>query len=115
MGAIAALASISVFWPGHKAAGMDEAEKDRLDVYPTGQKIWRCYHCDEVFTDRTSAACQISEQEIRKMEDELRHYRNEDTQLHREIARLHGEHQIALRRAEESGYAKGWTDRGHAQ
>ena len=83
---------------------------------------WRCFHCDEVFTDRESAEnhfgasvacapmCQIFGKTVRAMEDQLRSYQNEDTDLHRRIASMQTEHQQALMRAEESGYAKGLRD-----
>ncbi len=85
-------------------------------------KSWRCFHCDEVFTDpkeaRThfgaiqgdKAVCALSSDEIRHMEWCLRRYREEDTDLHRQIAHMQCEHTQALMRAEESGYAKGLRD-----
>jgi flagellar biosynthesis/type III secretory pathway protein FliH len=51
---------------------------------------------------------------LRKNEVEMERYREEDTDLHREIARMGAEHQAALQRAEEAGYAKGLRD-AHAQ
>ena len=44
------------------------------------------------------------------MEDQLRRYRDEDTDLHREIFALKAAHEVALRRAEEAGYAAGLRD-----
>ena len=88
----------------------------------TKKKTWRCFHCDEVFTDpkeaRThfgaiqgdKAVCALSHDEIRHMEWCLRRYREEDTDLHRQIALMQCEHTQALMRAEESGYAKGLKD-----
>lgn len=85
-------------------------------------KDWRCYHCDEVFKDKVSAgqhfgpyecstpACQIDTDHLRQLESQLSKYREEDTDLHREIHRLQSEHHSALMRAEESGYAKGLKD-----
>lgn len=85
-------------------------------------KIWRCFHCDEVFTDPKEAVthfgsvqgavavCAIKADEIRHMEWCLSKYREEDTELHRQIRRMESEHQIALRRVEESGYSKGLND-----
>ena len=85
-------------------------------------KSWRCFHCDEVFTDRKDAvehfgssctdvpACQVDAKRLRELEKQLRLYRNEDTDLHRAIEHLRSEHSIALVRAEESGYAKGLRD-----
>ena len=83
---------------------------------------WRCFHCDEVFTERECAqlhfgatlmsdpACQINAVQVRQMERTLARFREEDTDLHREIYRLKSDHQIALRREEEAGYAKGLAD-----
>lgn len=85
-------------------------------------KSWRCFHCDEVFTDSKDAAthfgtapeaqpvCAIKADEIRHMEWCLEKYRNEDTDLHRQINCMQGEHAQALMRAEESGYSKGLQD-----
>ena len=44
------------------------------------------------------------------MEETLRRFHNEDTDLHREIHALHTEKTTAVRRAEEQGYAKGLED-----
>ena len=89
---------------------------------PTTKKTWRCFHCDEVFTDPAAArdhfgesvldqpACQTDALRLRALEKELRRYRNEDTGLHRQIAHLKTEHAQALLRAEEAGYAKGLKD-----
>lgn len=90
------------------------------DEPPT--KSWRCFHCDEFFTDPKEAAthfggvqgaqplCKFDGDEIRHMEWCLAKYRDEDTDLHRQIASLQGEHTQALMRAEEAGYAKGLKD-----
>lgn len=86
------------------------------------RKIWRCFHCDEVFRGALRAslhfgnyqnatpACQIDAAHLRELEKQLARYREEDTDLHRQIHRLQSEHGAALRRAEESGYAKGLQD-----
>jgi flagellar biosynthesis/type III secretory pathway protein FliH len=87
-----------------------------------GQIGWRCFYCDAVFTDRECAikhfgkdessktACQVNIEDYRSIQEELRKYRNEDTKLHRELARLQCEHSQALMREEEKGYAKGLAD-----
>lgn len=83
---------------------------------------WRCFHCDELFTDPEQArlhfgrkmdatpACQIDAAALRKLENQLALYRDEDTELYRRIRHLENEHQNALRRAEEAGYLKGLRD-----
>lgn len=84
--------------------------------------VWRCFHCDEAFTDSEKAAehfgtslfqkpaCQIDITEYRKMEETHRRHCEEDTDLHREIYKTHGDGVMAAKRAEESGYARGLAD-----
>lgn len=88
------------------------------------ENTWRCFHCDEVFTDRKCAAlhfgtgwpvdtiplCKIDAEKVREMEKELAKYRAEDTELHRQIARLETQHAFELRTAEEKGYERGLKD-----
>jgi hypothetical protein len=83
---------------------------------------WRCFHCDEVFTEHAAAlehfgesmcddpACQIDMTDVRAMENQLRQYRNEDTELHRAIHSMQADHAVALRREEEKGYERGLRD-----
>jgi hypothetical protein len=83
---------------------------------------WRCFHCDETFTDAEQAtlhfgrtqmsepACQVSPERLRELEAQLDRYRHEDTDLHREIYGLHAKHHTALQREEEKGYARGLAD-----
>jgi hypothetical protein len=90
-------------------------------------KSWRCFHCDEVFTDHAAAlehfgesmcddpACQIDMTDVRAMENQLRQYREEDTALHRELRRMESDHATALRREEEKGYARGLRDAGYVE
>lgn len=80
---------------------------------------WRCFHCDETFDDHAAAAehfgtsmaqepaCQIDVTKYREMESLVSQHVEEDTDLHREIARLQCEHATALIREEEKGYARG--------
>ena len=87
-------------------------------------KEWRCFHCDEVFTEHKAAqehfghsvlcvpVCQIYSTTIRNMEREIRDYRQEDTALHRQIENLKSEHAQAVRRAEELGYDRGIREAG---
>jgi hypothetical protein len=100
---------------------------------------WRCYFCDEVFTTPGAAAdhfgaslhdkpgCLIDYQvaveeggkpergrgllmALRKAEAELIRYREEDTDLHRQIHGMQSAHNTALMREEEKGYARGLRD-----
>lgn len=85
-------------------------------------KKWRCFHCDEVFTDPALATdhfghnqtqepiCQVNAVKFREMEELVRRYQDEDTDLHRQIHRMQSDHQVALIREEEKGYAKGLQD-----
>jgi hypothetical protein len=88
-------------------------------------KEWRCFHCDEVFTDEAAArehfgsygprilsepACQIDAAEYRAMEQRMADYNAEDADIHRQMARMECEHKTALRREEEKGYARGVAD-----
>lgn len=85
-------------------------------------KVWRCFHCDEVFTDREKAAehfgkyemrepaCTIDVAEYRRMEEVNRGHCAEDTELHRTIYRMAADHATALLREEEKGYARGLWD-----
>lgn len=89
---------------------------------------WRCFFCDEVFTRAKDAeehfgvgpggdaACRIKSHEghivhaLRKAQDELAHYRAEDSDLMRSILTLEANNGVAVRRAEEEGYARGVAD-----
>jgi len=90
---------------------------------------WTCFFCGETFTTPGAArdhfggdpldntACQIKAGEerglvmaLRKAEDELRRYRNEDSDIDRKYYAIQSDHAIALRRAEEQGYARGLID-----
>ncbi len=83
---------------------------------------WRCFHCDEVFTDREAArlhfgdnetrdpACCISIEHVRWLEEQHRLHCNEDSGALRAISALAGQHETLRRRAEEEGYAKGLAD-----
>jgi hypothetical protein len=55
----------------------------------------------------STPACQIDAAKLRDLEKQLTLYRQEDSDLHRQIRSLESAHQTALMRAEESGYAKG--------
>ena len=94
------------------------------DAMPEKTTVWRCFHCDEVFTDReaaqlhfgedcmSDAACQINPVTVREMEHLLARYRAEDSDTDRAMYRMQAEHTVALREAEEKGYRRGLTDIG---
>lgn len=98
----------------------------------TDRKIhWRCFHCDATFTkaqvrwarehfgrdEGEEPVCLIrtaGESALltayRNAQDELASYRADDTDLHRTLYAMQGDHAQALRREEERGYAKGLAD-----
>jgi hypothetical protein len=94
----------------------------------SAEEEWRCFYCDEVFSDREAAAlhfgngngytsegkpgCQIDLAEYRRMEAKEARYAEEDADCHRAMRRQETEHKQALQRAEEAGYAKGLRDSG---
>lgn len=88
---------------------------------------WRCFHCDEYFTDKKLAAehfgseiedpaCKLNALEggilglLRGAEAELSTYRREDNATSRAFYALGAEHTTALMREEEKGYARGLAD-----
>lgn len=87
---------------------------------------WKCFHCGEMMHSEWRAAehfgetmaqepaCTIDVAEYRRMEAVHRRHCDDDTDLHRQIARMESDHQRALMRAEEEGYAKGLRDAGQA-
>lgn len=93
------------------------------------QKSWRCFHCDEVFTLYAAARHHFGREEgaqpvclikaagewalvdaLRKAEDQLARYRAEDSDVLRAMHGMVSDHQVALRREEEKGYARGLKD-----
>lgn len=95
---------------------------------------WRCFHCDEVFTDREAAAdhfgvqiggladdcaCRLNATDglilkmLREAQQELRRYHEEDTAMIREVYALGAEHHRVAREQEEKGYARGLRDAKH--
>jgi hypothetical protein len=83
---------------------------------------WRCFHCDETFTDpedarlhfgddcMSDAACQFSAIAVREMETQLARYRAEDSDKDRDMYRMQADHTVALRKVEEQGYRRGLVD-----
>lgn len=88
---------------------------------------WRCFHCDEVFADQSSAAihfgthvrhypvCTIDAAKYREMELLVERHQEEDGPIHRLMHRQASEHAQALRRAEEAGYAKALKDTNYTE
>lgn len=91
------------------------------------RKQWRCFHCDEVFTNKHCAgihfgadepatcACLLSHERhlvdhIRELEEQLSRYRAEDGAVLRSIYALEAQYRQALIRAEEQGYSRGVRD-----
>lgn len=96
---------------------------------------WQCFHCGEIFTTVGGArdhfgadptkepSCLIKikygnerglEMELRKVEGERDKLQfqidNESTEAALYVQQLKGEHQLALQREEEKGYARGLRD-----
>ena len=92
-------------------------------------KVWRCFHCGEACKSEVDArnhfgsmegsepACSIKGagefallQALRNAEDRLQRYMAEDSDTLRAMSSMQSDHQQALRREEERGYAKGVAD-----
>lgn len=83
---------------------------------------WRCFHCNECFTDTAKAqehfghgehhepACQIDIAKYREMESYVQRAVDEDTDALRQVGRIQSDHVMALLREEEKGYARGMRD-----
>lgn len=100
-------------------------------------KEWRCFHCDELFTDEDEArehfgymedgayeatACQLTKDEkglvglLREAWAELRGHREEDTSLHRSLWSLSADAETKRREWGDKEYARGLADgRGLSQ
>lgn len=93
---------------------------------PPAQREWRCFHCDDVFTDWIQArnhfgytpedgapSCRTSrgeDSELYQLKRRLELYQREDTDLHRKLSAKESERATATREAEEKGYARGLGD-----
>jgi len=93
-------------------------------------KSWRCFHCGDVFRNPKHAAShfgidQLQEpgcvavlrhgeshllDRIRDLEQQLRRYQEEDSDVIRWVQAKTSDHATALIREEERGYAKGVAD-----
>lgn len=109
-----------------RKAAMELRHKQKDD--PHMRKQWRCFHCDELFTDREAAAdhfgaqidgladdtaCKLNATDglivkmLREAQEELRKYHQEDNAAYREFYALGAKHSTALLEAEQLGYDKG--------
>lgn len=105
------------------------ADESANDV--SGNQKWTCFHCGETFTTVGAArdhfgASQGSEpgcilkvsvgaergmlQQLRKAEEIIARYLNDDSDIHREMRAMQTRHADALRVAEELGYERGLRD-----
>src|SRR6266705_6174210 len=114
-----------------RLVGLDDCADTILALTPAvapdvAGEVWRCFHCDDVFTDKDAArehfgdqgdpACKLNAMEggllklVRDQEDELQQRRQEDTASYREFHSLGSDHARALQHEEEKGYARGLAD-----
>lgn len=83
---------------------------------------WRCFHCDQFFSDADAAEkhfgaseycepeCQISRDRFEAMQAELDRYREEDGPKDLQMRAMEAQQARALRDAEEQGYYRGVRD-----
>jgi hypothetical protein len=83
---------------------------------------WRCFHCDEVFTDEKCARehfgdtlevepiCQVTAERYREVERQLESYRNESDATSRTFYDNGHKAAVAERDAEQKGYDRGIAD-----
>lgn len=109
--------------------GIADRVQQRNETYQKPEDGWTCFHCGDRFTTPGAArdhfgatvdstpACQIKAgaergllMALRKAEQELARYREEDQPVMHEMARLQSRHSDALRDAEELGYTRGLID-----
>lgn len=106
----------------HMTEYPDEGAQLVVAIEQGSPVAWRCFHCDESFTDRAAAeihfgkserqspACQISVEHYRWMEESHRRSVDEDTEALRALRTMVGEHETLRKSAEEAGYARGLSD-----
>ena len=109
-------------------------EKETVSAFEkrarAGRKSWRCFHCGDVFLNPKHAASHFGidcMQEpgcvavlrhgeshlldrIRDLDQQLRRYQDEDSDVMRWAMSKESDHRQALIREEERGYAKGVAD-----
>lgn len=83
---------------------------------------WRCFHCDEVFTDEAEARlhfgdscvqepiCGVTAERYREVERQLEEYRSESDATSKTFYSLGAEHYRKERDAEQAGYDRGLAD-----
>jgi hypothetical protein len=88
------------------------------------RKQWRCYHCDELFSnlrcaavhfgadESATTACLLSHERhlvehIRNLENQPTSYRTESDNVLKSIMALEADHRQALMREEEKGFTRG--------
>lgn len=97
-----------------------------MSTNPLPKHGWSCFHCGVHFPATFSGqqkarhhfgdspdeqpACHIDARAFRSMQDTVRRYQTEDTELHREIYKLRADHARALQHEEEKGYERGLRD-----
>lgn len=123
-GAYVVEGGLELRWIGWRACALASeapAETPAASEAPA-EHPWRCFHCGDVFHDAQAAeehfgrseyqepVCKVDATKYREMEERVRRCNEEDTDLHRQIARMESDHRIALQREEEAGYAKGLAD-----
>ncbi len=104
-----------------------EPDRAALSAQPVAGAVaqpvaWRCFHCDETFTDTAAAqehfgpsehdkpACQMDIGYVRWLLEQHRRNVDDDSDALRTVRSLAGEHETLRRRAEEQGYARGLAD-----
>jgi hypothetical protein len=116
------------------AAALAAARNALAQPAATSGESWRCFHCDEVFTSRqdgwhhfgrdesATPACKIKAageyallEALRNAEDQLSRYHAEDSDTARAMHAVAADNQVALRREEEKGYARGLKDASAAE
>ncbi|MDN3278806.1 hypothetical protein QWJ07_31405 [Frankia sp. RB7] len=107
----------------------DENRQSPAETVSHDGREWRCFFCDEVFTDPKAAGnhfgcdhpgneplCQLAQVDggiarvIADLSEELQRYRSEDNESFREFYRLGADHVVALRNEEQKGYDRGLAD-----
>tara|TARA_R100001244_G_scaffold2541_1_gene3939 strand:+ start:13123 stop:13446 length:324 start_codon:yes stop_codon:yes gene_type:complete len=83
---------------------------------------WRCFHCDEVFTDEDAARehfgtvecedpiCGVTAERYREVERQLASFLSETDAASTTFYRLGAEHAAKERAAEQKGYDRGLAD-----